>query len=378
MPLAGKELGKFRRRLLAWFERQQRDLPWRRTKDSYRIWLSEIMLQQTRVAAVIPYFERFVQRFPDVRALAEAPEEEVLRQWAGLGYYSRARNLRRAAQEIVARCDGEFPRQWETALALPGIGHYTAAAILSIAYGERRAVLDGNVARVLARIEAVRGDLREPRRWRALQTSADRLLDRKNPGDWNQAMMELGATVCTPRAPMCLLCPVSQFCRARALGLTEDLPEKRRKREPVRLLLAAAVFLDARGRTLLLPPPPAGASKEEVERLSPLFSGMWHFPVVQVRRDPATELRSHLREFFGRAAIAQAEFAARNTVHHAVTYRQIAVTPFLVRVKRLPRTQRGRAVLLVELQTLPVSSLTRKIALSAAPEHRASKHAGRH
>jgi A/G-specific adenine glycosylase len=155
--LQGREVAAFRKQLLGWFRQYQRDLPWRRTKDPYRVWLSEIMLQQTRVAAVIPYYERFLERFPNVHALATAPQEEVLRLWSGLGYYSRARNLQRAAQEIVARHGGVFPRTEKEALALPGIGSYTAAAILSIAYGAKHAVLDGNVARVLARIFAVRG-----------------------------------------------------------------------------------------------------------------------------------------------------------------------------------------------------------------------------
>src|ERR1700676_4418227 len=218
------DVRRFRKQLLGWFRQFQRDLPWRRNKDSYRIWLSEIMLQQTRVAAVIPYYERFLERFPDVNALATAPQEEVLRLWSGLGYYSRARNLQRAAQEIVAKYGRVFPRAENDALELPGIGSYTAAAILSIAYGAKYAVLDGNVARVLARIFAVRGDLREAKRWQALQKSADALPDPKSPGNCNQAMMELGATLCTPQSPECLLCPVKKFCQARELGIAESLP----------------------------------------------------------------------------------------------------------------------------------------------------------
>src|SRR5438876_165512 len=193
--LNGRKLATFRRQLLGWFREFQRDLPWRRTTDPYRIWLSEIMLQQTRVAAAIPYYERFLQRFPDVHALAAAPQEEVLRLWSGLGYYGRARNLQKAAQQIVAKHQGTFPTRIEDALGLPGIGNYTAAAILSIAYGEKRAVLDGNVARVLAHLGAVRGDIRESRRWQDLQKSADRLLATNSLGDWNQARMKLGPTV---------------------------------------------------------------------------------------------------------------------------------------------------------------------------------------
>src|SRR5258708_146559 len=228
--LNARELATFRKQLLGWFREFQRDLPWRRTKDPYRIWLSEIMLQQTRVAAAIPYYEQFLQRFPDVHALAAAPPEEVLRLWSGLGYYSRARNLQKAAQQIVAQHGGKFPTRLDDALALPGIGNYTAAAILSIAFGEKHAALDGNVARVLARLCAIRGDLRAPRRQQSLQKTADRLLEPQSPGDWNQAMMELGATLCTPKSPQCLLCPVAQFCEGRRLGVPESLPDKRKKR----------------------------------------------------------------------------------------------------------------------------------------------------
>jgi len=224
--LKNVELQEFRNALLGWFQEFQRDLPWRKNRDPYRIWISEIMLQQTRVAAVIPYYEKFLARFPDVQSLASAPQEEVLRLWSGLGYYSRARNLQKAAQQMAAKHAGQFPRQREELLALEGIGEYTASAILSIAFDDKHAVLDGNVARVVARLEAIRGDLRESKRWRDLQCKADQLLERDSAGDWNQAMMELGATICLPRSPQCLLCPVANFCQARKLGIAENIPEK--------------------------------------------------------------------------------------------------------------------------------------------------------
>src|SRR5271167_1163296 len=196
LKIPAKELSKFRARMLSWFAEGKRDLPWRRTRDPYCIWLSEIMLQQTRVAAVIPYYGRFLKAFPNVQALARARTDRVLTNWAGLGYYSRARNLQRAAKEIVARHGGDFPHEYSEALKLPGIGRYTAAAVLSIAYDAPHAVLDGNVARVLARLGAVHGDLRAPAMWRKLEATAQELLAKKTSGDWNQAMMELGATVC--------------------------------------------------------------------------------------------------------------------------------------------------------------------------------------
>src|SRR5882672_11225234 len=276
--LNGRELASFRKQLLGWFRQFQRDLPWRRTKDPYRIWLSEIMLQQTRVVAAIPYYERFLQGFPDVLALASAPPEEILRAWSGLGYYSRARNLQKAAQQIVAKHGGQFPARLQDALALPGIGNYTAAAILSIAFGEKLAVLDGNVARVLARLGAIRGDLRESARWQELQETADRLLDPESPGDWNQSMMELGATLCTPKSPQCLLCPVAQFCEGRKLGIAESLPEKRKKRANVEVTLAAGVFAGENGGTLLLPPPDEECPLVLADYVPTLGSRLWHFP----------------------------------------------------------------------------------------------------
>jgi A/G-specific adenine glycosylase len=359
LKIPAADLPKFRRRLLSWFSKRQRDLPWRRTRDPYRIWLSEIMLQQTRVAAVIPYYERFLEAFPDVRSLADAKTDDVLATWAGLGYYSRARNLQRAAREIAARPAADFPRDYDAALDLPGIGRYTAAAVLSIAYGAPHAVLDGNVARVLARIGAVRGDLRVPSRWRKLEASAQELLARRAPGDWNQAMMELGATLCTPRSPRCGLCPVEAWCRARQLGIAENLPTARKKRATLDVTLAAGVFLDSRGRTLLV-------RQENVD--GALFSRLWQFPAVE--RDAANNkvsarhaLSAHLCEKFG--IDVSENLAPLATTRHAVTYRNIRLEPYLVRVARLPRVPGARIVALSQVRGLPVSNATQKIADAA-------------
>jgi A/G-specific adenine glycosylase len=368
--LNGRELATFRKQLLGWFRQFQRDLPWRRTKDPYCIWLSEIMLQQTRVAAAIPYYERFLQRFPDVHALASAPQEEVLRPWSGLGYYSRARNLQKAAQQIVAKHAGQFPRKMDDVLALPGIGNYTAAAILSIAFGEKHAVLDGNVARVLARLGAIHGDLRESQRWQELQETADCLLEPKSPGDWNQAMMELGATLCTPRSPRCLLCPVAQFCEGRRLGIAESLPEKRRKRATVQITLAAAVFVDKKGQTLLLPPPKNTKEKFSADHVPTLVSKMWHFPTLSVTGEPAEKLSAFLRKLMPGAQHRNWQLVPAGKVRHAVTYRAITVLSFLIDVRKLPRVPGARQVPLDNISSLPVSNLTGKVAraaLAAAP-----------
>jgi A/G-specific adenine glycosylase len=363
--LEGRELAAFRKQLLGWFRQFQRDLPWRRTKDPYRIWLSEIMLQQTRVAAAIPYYENFLQHFPNVKALAAASQDEVLRLWSGLGYYSRARNLQKAAQQIVAKHGGQFPTRLEEALALPGIGNYTAAAILSIAFGEKLAVLDGNVARVIARLSAIRGDLRESRRWQLLQETADRSLDPKSSGDWNQAMMELGATLCTPKSPQCLLCPVAQFCEGRKLGIAESLPEKRKKRATVEVALAAAVFTDRKGRTLLLPPPRNTNEKGAADHVPTLVSRMWHFPTLSVYDDPAVSLAAFLREIMPDVPNREWQLVPAKSVRHAVTYRAITVSPFLLAVKDLPHVRGAREVPLGDLSSLPVSNLTRKVARAA-------------
>ncbi|MGB7847468.1 MAG: A/G-specific adenine glycosylase [Candidatus Acidiferrum sp.] len=365
LMLTGPALSRFRKKLCAWFSEFQRDLPWRRTKDSYRIWLSEIMLQQTRVTAAIPYYLRFLERFPNVKALAKAPEEEVLRLWAGLGYYSRARNLQKAARQIVAEHNSHFPDAPEDALALSGIGTYTAAAILSIAYGRKLAVLDGNVARVIARLCAIRGDLQAGARWQQLQRTADSLLAPHAPGDWNEAMMELGATICTPRSPQCLLCPVAEFCQARKLGLTDAIPEKRNKRSAVEITLAALVLVDPKGRTLLLPPPKPGAKHAITNDVAALLSRMWHFPTTRVQNDPGIELREFARDTIFSGQRFSWDLQALAKVRHTVTYRQITLHPFRLDVAKLPQIPHAKALPLSGLSAVPISNLTRKVANAA-------------
>jgi A/G-specific adenine glycosylase len=355
LKIPSAEISKFRRRMLSWFAKRKRDLPWRRTRDPYCIWLSEIMLQQTRVAAVVPYYERFLETFPNVQALARARTDRVLANWAGLGYYSRARNLQRAAKEIVSRHTGHFPREYEAALALPGIGRYTAAAVLSIAYDAPHAVLDGNVARVLARIGALRGDLRAPAMWGKLEATAQDLLARNASGDWNQAMMELGATVCTPKSPRCGECPVEKWCRARKLGIAEKLPSARKKRAAVDVTLAAAVLLDPRGRTLLV---------RQLDGDGALFSRMWQFPALETTGTHAgSALAGHLQQKFGVAT--KGNLTPLATARHAVTFRNIRLEPYLIRVVHLPSVTGARIVALGQIRRQPISNATRKIADAA-------------
>ena len=235
-----------RRALLAWYEANRRDLPWRRTEDPYHIWVSEIMLQQTRAQAVIPYYEKFLERFPTVAALADAAEPDVLACWSGLGYYSRARNLQKAARLIGSA----VPRAYPAIRQLPGVGDYTAAAIASIAFGLPYAVLDGNVMRVIARVTNDDADIGAPRTRARFQQIAQQWLDSRHPGAFNQALMELGATVCLPRAPHCLLCPLLSCCEAHRLGRQAQLPVKLRKTAPEKIE-ATLVIVERRGRILL-------------------------------------------------------------------------------------------------------------------------------
>jgi A/G-specific adenine glycosylase len=347
---------RIQRSILVWFRANRRELPWRANRDAYRIWVAEIMLQQTRIAVVGPYYDRFLKTFPSVHTLARARAGDVLRLWAGLGYYSRARNLHRAARHIVSRHGGIFPRTREEALALPGIGTYTAAAVLSIAYHVPLAALDGNVARVLARLGAVNGDLRATRRWRKLAAMAQQLLVAYAPGDWNQALMELGETICTPLVPHCGLCPISRWCAARRRGLTGKIPVARRKRAGVQVRIAAAILRDPHGRTMLVRHP--GAHDDVV------FSRMWQFPAVEVAHEPAAELRAHLDAVL-KSDTGSFELEQLRTARHGVTFRNITLMPFLVRVPELSKLPRTRIVPLDRLQYIPISSATRKIAAAA-------------
>ena len=256
------------RLLLAWYARGHRELPWRDTRDPYRIWVSEIMLQQTRARTVIPYYGRFLERFPTVAALAAASEDDVLALWSGLGYYSRARNLRLAAQQISAA--GGFPPDYDAIRALPGIGDYTAAAVGSIAFDLPFAVLDGNVLRVVARVENDASDISAGRTRERFREIAQQWLDPRQPGHFNQALMELGATVCLPRHPLCLVCPLAAGCQARQEGTTAQLPVKLRKTTPVRL---TGVLLVVRNRGRILLHQRAAATRR--------MAGFWDLPAPE-------------------------------------------------------------------------------------------------
>ncbi len=301
-----------RRALLTWFRRRRRDLPWRRSSDAFRIWVSEIMLQQTRVDSVIPYYERFVSALPDVFALARAPLERVLELWAGLGYYRRARNLHAAARQIVSRDAGRLPRDAEAWQALPGVGRYTAAAIASIAFDQPVAALDGNIQRVLARFFTVAQPIDLPATTRRLWAHAEEFLDPRSPGDFNQALMELGATICTPRSPACAACPLRRACRAVAEDRQAELPRRSAHRKPVRVTAIALAVV--RGDACLLVRRPARG----------LLGGLWCLPQFELNELPTTRTaeRRLLRERLGAAALP-GSVRKLGCLRHAFTHRHL-------------------------------------------------------
>jgi A/G-specific adenine glycosylase len=306
-------------RLLEWYDEHQRSLPWRKVTDPYPIWISEVMLQQTQVQTVVPYYLRFLEHFPGIAALAEADTDALLRLWAGLGYYSRARNLQKAARIIVDQFGGKFPQSYSAVLALPGIGRYTAAAIVSIAFGQSYAVLDGNVSRVLARLLRIPGDPKSSAVQSRLWEAAQQLLPATRPGDFNQALMELGATVCSARQPRCLLCPWTQQCLARQQGLQELLPEKAR-REKARRSLQAAVVIRHRGRFLI------------VRRSGhQLLRGFWEFPSTELRqKGSAAKMVARLAlETYG---LNVESVEPLITVKHSITTHRIELQVFQARL----------------------------------------------
>lgn len=324
---------------MRWYQRAHRELPWRATRDPYHILVSEVMLQQTRAQAVIPYYQRFLDRFPDVRTLAAAREADVLAAWSGLGYYSRARNLQRAALAIVAQ--GGFPRAYEAIRELPGVGPYTAAAVASIAFGAPNAVVDGNVLRVISRLQDDAADIQSSRTRSRFQKIADDLLDRRYPAQFNQAMMELGATVCLPRAPLCSACPVAQFCRARETGRQSELPIKSNRVVARRIALTVAVVV--RNGSVLLRRRAATAS---------LMAGFWELPA------PEDLPGWHRGETLG-------------SFRHAITHHNYTITVLTGEISAAPNGFRWRRMRL--LTRIPLTTTARKaLQLVAAKSERSA------
>lgn len=336
----------FATRVLDWFDAHGRhDLPWQHPRTPYRVWVAEIMLQQTQVAAVLPYYRRFVARFPDLAALATAEPDAVLAHWSGLGYYARARNLHRAAQRLYAESGGVFPTALEGWLALPGIGRSTAAAILSQACGQRHAILDGNVRRLLARHAAIEGWPGQPPVSRRLWALAEAHLPNQRMADYTQAMMDLGATVCRSRQPRCAQCPLSSDCAALAQGTIGRLPSPRPRRPRPRRQAVLLLLGDGSRRWLLERRPPSG-----------IWGGLWCPPMA----DGAADIDAGLRQRFG---IGDAPPRRLPPVEHAFTHFQLQLQPVVLAARPAAevRDHDCRWLTMEEIGTLGVPAPVRRV-----------------
>ena len=355
----------FAPRLLAWFACHARDLPWRRERTPYRVWVAEVMLQQTRVEVVIPYYERFLTRFPIVRVLADAPLEEVLKAWEGLGYYARARNLRAAARRVVTTHGGQLPSTSEGLRDLPGVGRYIAGAIASIAFARDVAAVDGNARRVLCRVFAVLGDVTRSGVQRELEGLAASLLPSGRAGEFNEALMELGATICTPRAPHCEHCPLCTLCQAHAGGYPEALPVRRPRPRVPHYDVAAAVTVRDDGRMLVAQ-----------RKLDDLLGGLWEFPGGKCEDDETlTEcLVREMREELGvEVEVGEPVVAVR----HAYSHFRITLHAFRCRLVSGEPCCLGcaafRWVRPAELDVLPMSIADRKVAQALTERQRSAE-----
>jgi A/G-specific adenine glycosylase len=279
-------INAFQQDLISWFKAEQRDLPWRKDQDPYKVWVSEIMLQQTRVDTVIPYFNRFIEWFPTIEDLASAEEDKVLKAWEGLGYYSRVRNLQSAVKEVNEKYNGEVPNTPDEIAGLKGVGPYTAGAILSIAYGMPEPAVDGNVMRVLSRILSLWEDIAKQSSRKIFEKAVRVLISHKDPSAFNQALMELGALICTPTSPSCLLCPVRDHCQAFEEGVQNELPIKTKKSKPRKVQLAAVILTDIFGKIVIHKRPSKG-----------LLANLWEFPNVEIHH-PLQSGREQISELF--------------------------------------------------------------------------------
>ena len=350
-------LSRFRQRLRKWYAQNARDLAWRKNQDPYRVWLSEIMLQQTQVTTVIPYFERFTTRFPTVRHLAEADESEVLRLWEGLGYYRRARQLHAAAQKIVEQHGGQFPSDRNDVHALPGVGRYTAGAILSIALGQPEPILEANTIRLFARLLAFEGPTHDKQGQGLLWAMAEVIVTRHEPGIINQALMELGSEVCGNGTPRCEKCPVRSLCRGYEKGIQADLPRKREKPE-FEHRTEVAVVLRRNGQILLLQQPEGGR-----------WAGLWDFPRFQVFSENPTNLRQEIIQSVHQKTGLTIELGEHlKTIRHGVTRYKITLQCYdstaasgRLRIKKIADEQHAWLTS-DKLDSYPLSTTGRKIA----------------
>lgn len=352
IPLSADLRTTLNRLILGWYSRHARDLPWRRTPDPYAVWVSEIMLQQTQVKTVVPFYEKFMARFPDVRSLAEADLDDVLHLWAGLGYYSRARNLLAAAKKIQDEYGGKFPDTEKSLRSLQGVGRYTAGAVLSIAYGKDTPVLDGNVMRVLSRLFALDVDPRSTAGQQALWDLAGRLVPTGKGSAWNQGLMELGALLCLPENSTCMLCPVNESCEALSRGEVDHFPVRRERRKvPVVQGLCAIVL---RGKKILFVQRPEDG----------LLGGLWEFPTAELRGwvPRSTTAEDFVKETLGLEGSIQEKIGV---VRHLFTHKDLRLHLFVFETTggrlRAGRYRAHRWVRLSEVNRFPLSALTKKV-----------------
>lgn len=341
-PLASK--------LLSWYQVNKRTPPWRDHPSPYAIWVSEIMLQQTRVETVIPYFEKWMRLFPTVHDLASASEQAVLSAWEGLGYYSRARNLHKAAKIVVEQYGGELPRELNELARLPGIGRYTLGAIASMAFGMDVSALDGNIKRVYSRIFDVQEPVDSPAGEKLLWQLADDQLPKGHAGDYNQALMDLGAMICVPKNPRCLVCPVMELCRARANGTQNQRPTRLPKKAVPHIVHAAAVIIE-KGRVLLVQRPSTG-----------LLGGMWEFPNGRVDGDPADGLAGALLGAYGLRVNRRRRPQLLGIVQHGYSHFRVTVHAFFCEVVSMRRGTNLQWVPLKKLEDYPMGKIDRQIA----------------
>lgn len=337
--------------LLAWFREQKRELPWRGTKDPYRIWVSEVMLQQTTVGAVLPRYDRFVGRFPDVAALSRAREESVVAEWSGLGYYSRARNLHRAARAVVRDHGGRIPRDVETLRELPGVGEYMAAAVASLAFGTRVPAADANVTRVLSRLHAIGGPVSSRAHRARVREAAAAILPDRDPGDATAAWMDLGQSICLPRKPRCGICPLAEHCAGLRTGAPEDFPEKPRRPASTRVFFAAAFELSD-GRVRLVRRHP-----------DTWLAGTWAFPLAEGKTPH--EARRKLAVSLQPEGLRMGRARAMGKTAHTIMRRRLEIEIFRVNPDETGKRLPGRQFTAGELDRAAVSTLTRKIARAA-------------
>jgi A/G-specific adenine glycosylase len=342
-----------RQKLLGWYDQAARDLPWRHTRDPYAIWVSEVMLQQTRVETVIPYYERFLDRFPSPRALAEADEDTVLSHWSGLGYYRRARLLQAGVRELVAQYGGEVPEDAEARRSLPGVGRYTAGAIGSIAFEKEEPIVDGNVTRVLARLFRIDTPVGSSVTSKRLWEQAARLVTGARPGAFNQALMELGATVCTPKQPRCESCPVAADCQAYANDEVDRLPVPRPRKAPTEVELTAVLATRGRG---------PGRLVWLLRGEQNLFAGLWGLPMVLRNASHGSDARAALRDA-GISARLEPEPAAR--LEHVLTHRRMRIELFRAKGASAEESENRRLFSTDQLAKVGISTLTKKLLTAA-------------